>query len=142
MTALPIDTAPEVVAGNDRALDVIDALVTRIGDSPWGVRELADHLGASRSTVNRVLQGLTARGLATADAAGAYTVGPRLRVLTHALFETHPTLGGARDIIGRARRRPARPPSWSRCKVPSGQRLSSPWCTSGPGRSATTSSPA
>ena len=29
MTALPIDTAPEVVAGNDRALDVIDALVTR-----------------------------------------------------------------------------------------------------------------
>jgi DNA-binding IclR family transcriptional regulator len=100
MTAVPTDTAPaEVVAGNDRALDVIDALVTRTGAAAWGVRELGDHLGASRSTVNRVLQGLTARGLATVDAAGAYTVGPRLRVLTHALFETHPTLGGARDII-------------------------------------------
>ena len=99
MTALPIDTPPEVVAGNDRALDVIDALVARSGEGPWGVRELADHVGASRSTVNRVLQGLTARGLATADAAGAYTVGPRLRVLTNALFEAHPTLGGARDII-------------------------------------------
>ena len=105
MTALPIDTAPAVVAGNDRALDVIDALVTRIGANPWGVRELADHLGASRSTVNRVLQGLTARGLAAVDSAGAYTVGPRLRVLTNALFEAHPTLGGARDIIGRARHR-------------------------------------
>ena len=100
MTASPIDTTPAVVAGNDRALDVIDALVTRSGAGPWGVRELADHLGASRSTVNRVLQGLAARQLAAVDSAGAYAVGPRLRVLTHTLFEVHPTLGGARDIIG------------------------------------------
>ena len=36
MTALPIDTASEVVAGNDRALDVIDALVTRTGVTARG----------------------------------------------------------------------------------------------------------
>ncbi len=100
MTALPIDTVADVVAGNDRALDVMDALVTRTGgEGLWGVRELADHLGASRSTVNRLLQGLTVRGLAT-ETGGAYTVGPRLRVLTHALFDNHQALGRAQDIIG------------------------------------------
>ncbi len=100
MTALPIDTVADVVAGNDRALDVMDALVTRTGgEGLWGVRELADHLGASRSTVNRLLQGLTVRGLA-AETGGAYTVGPRLRVLTHALFDNHQALGRAQDIIG------------------------------------------
>ena len=103
MSALPVDTTSDVVAGNDRALDVIDALVTRTGEGPWGVRgELADHVGASRITANRVLQGLTARGLGH---------GHRWRRLhlwccgcgfcRTARYQTHPALGGARNIIGR-----------------------------------------
>ena len=67
----------------------------------WGVRELADHLGASRSTVNRAAAGSDRAGSGHARPVGAYTVGPRLRVLTHALFRRTPPSVGARDIIGR-----------------------------------------
>ncbi len=73
--------ATEAVAGNDRIIAVLDALITRPAGDGWGVRELADAVGASRSTVNRILQGLAERGLARVDGNATYFVGPRLRVL-------------------------------------------------------------
>ena len=94
-----------MVIGNDRALDVIDALVERAGTESgagaWGVRELAQHLQANRSTVNRVLQGLTAGELAQADDNGNYAVGRRLRVLMHSLYLRHASLGRARKALDR-----------------------------------------
>lgn len=110
MTALPLDATTDLVAGNDRALDVIDALVTRAGvvgaggtaaatgAAAWGVRELAEHLQANRSTVNRALQGLTARHIAR-EVNGSYTIGRRLQVLMKALFRRHRALGPARDAL-------------------------------------------
>ncbi|MBM7804478.1 DNA-binding IclR family transcriptional regulator [Geodermatophilus bullaregiensis] len=91
--------ADGAVAGNDRIIAVLDALITRpIGDG-WGVRELADAVAASRSTVNRILQGLAERGLARVDANATYSVGPRLRVLAKVLHDRHPLLHGALPLI-------------------------------------------
>ena len=91
--------AEGAVAGNDRIVAVLDALVTRpIGDG-WGVRELADAVAASRSTVNRILQGLVERGLARVDANAIYSVGPRLRVLAKVLHDRHPLLRGAPPVM-------------------------------------------
>lgn len=99
MTVDEVARTAGVVAGNDRALDVLDALISRTGAEPWGVRELAAEVGASRSTVNRVLQGLAGRRLAHADSNGAYSVGPRLRVLARTLYDHHPALGGATNVL-------------------------------------------
>ncbi|WP_411730501.1 IclR family transcriptional regulator [Paeniglutamicibacter sp.] len=87
----------EVVAGNERILAVLHALVTR--NEPTGVRELAQVLGASRSTVSRVLLGLVEHGLATATPQGTYEVGPRMRVLGAALHARHPLTRAAGGII-------------------------------------------
>lgn len=58
----------------------------------WGVRELAEYLGASKSTISRNLGRLVEERLLSRDANGAYTVGPRLRVLAQTLHERHPLL--------------------------------------------------
>ncbi len=58
------------VAGNERIVEVLHALVTRADGT--GVRELALALGASRSTVNRVLLGLEEHGLAAVSGNGNY----------------------------------------------------------------------
>ncbi|WP_435195174.1 IclR family transcriptional regulator domain-containing protein [Streptomyces sp. NRRL F-5630] len=85
-------------AVNDRILATLDALVRRPTDQPWGVRELAEDTGLSRSTVHRVLQALTERDLATQTAHATYTSGPRLRVLVDRLHRSHPLLGQARPL--------------------------------------------
>lgn len=87
------------IAGNDRIVRVLDALVTQSRTGGWGVRELAGMITESRSTVNRVLQGLVQRRLASVEGNGAYVVGPRLRVLADALHERHPVLREAPAII-------------------------------------------
>jgi DNA-binding IclR family transcriptional regulator len=87
------------VAGNERIFEVLHALVTRA--EAIGVRELAQALGASRSTVNRVLLGLEEHGLSAATGSGNYQVGPRLHVLGAALHARHPLLRNARAIIER-----------------------------------------
>ena len=74
-------------------------LITGHRDQGWGVRELAEAVGLSRSTVNRILQGLTARGLARVDANSTYFVGPRLRVLAKVLHDRHPLLRGAPQVM-------------------------------------------
>lgn len=89
----------ETVAGNERILAVLHALATRT--RPVGVRELAQALGASRSTVNRVLLGLSENGFATSTTQGAYSPGPRLRVLAAALHAGHPLTRAAGEIIER-----------------------------------------
>jgi len=86
-------------AGNDRIVATLNELACRPDGAPWGVRELAETLGGSRSTVNRILQGLTEQGLAARDANGNYTAGQRLRVLANRLLDRHPLLGSARSII-------------------------------------------
>jgi len=86
------------VPGNDRMIAVLDALIGQRNDG-WGVRELADAVNLSRSTVNRILQGLTERGLARVDANATYFVGPRLRVLAKVLHDRHPVLRGAPPVM-------------------------------------------
>nr|WP_271211749.1 IclR family transcriptional regulator [Rhodococcus wratislaviensis]GLK37931.1 hypothetical protein GCM10017611_47960 [Rhodococcus wratislaviensis] len=86
-------------AGNDRIVATLNEVACRPDGAPWGVRELAETLGGSRSTVNRILQGLTEQGLAARDANGNYTAGQRLRVLANRLLDRHPLLGSARSII-------------------------------------------
>ncbi len=87
------------VAGNERIVEVLHALVTR--PEPTGVRELALALNASRSTVNRVLQALEEHALAAVSGNGNYQVGPRLRVLAAALHTRHPLLRNAGAVIER-----------------------------------------
>jgi DNA-binding IclR family transcriptional regulator len=87
------------VAGNDRIVAVLDALIDRHRAQGWGVRELADAVGLSRSTVNRILQGLAERGLARADANAAYSMGPRLQVLAKVLHDRHPLLRAGPGVM-------------------------------------------
>jgi DNA-binding IclR family transcriptional regulator len=87
------------VAGNERIVEVLHALVTQ--KEATGVRELANILGASRSTVNRVLQSLQEHGLASVSGSGNYDVGPRLRVLGAALHTRHPLLHHADAVLER-----------------------------------------
>ena len=87
------------VAGNDRIVAVLGNLIDRHRDEGWGVRELAEAVGLSRSTVNRILQGLAERGLARVDTNATYFVGPRLRVLAKVLHDRHPLLRGAPQVM-------------------------------------------
>lgn len=87
------------VSGTDRIIAVLDTLSTQQLTDGWGVRELADAVRASRSTVNRILQGLVERGLAQVDANATYFVGPRLRVLAKVLHDRHPLLHGALPVM-------------------------------------------
>jgi DNA-binding IclR family transcriptional regulator len=87
------------VAGNERIVEVLHALVTQT--EPKGVRELAQALDASRSTVNRVLLSLEEHGLASVSGSGNYQVGPRLRVLGAALHDRHPLLRHAGAVLER-----------------------------------------
>ncbi|PQP20833.1 IclR family transcriptional regulator [Rhodococcus opacus] len=86
-------------AGNDRIVATLHELAVRPNGAPWGVRELAETLGSSRSTVNRILQHLSEQALASRDGNGNYTAGPRLRVLANRLLDRHPLLGNARSIV-------------------------------------------
>jgi hypothetical protein len=70
----------------------------------WGVRELAEELGASRSTVNRILGRLVEERLVSRDASGAYILGPRMKVLSAALQGAHPLFTEGTRILDRLRR--------------------------------------
>lgn len=87
------------VAGNERIVEVLHALVSQT--EAKGVRELAQALDASRSTVNRVLLSLEEHGLASVSGSGNYQVGPRLRVLGAALHARHPLLRHAGAVLAR-----------------------------------------
>ncbi|MFG3552348.1 IclR family transcriptional regulator [Streptomyces sp. NPDC047725] len=88
-------------AANDRLIATLDALTRRPLDEPWGVRELAEETGLSRSTVHRVLQALSDCDLAAQTANATYTFGPRLRVLMGSVHRTHPLLSQARPLAER-----------------------------------------
>jgi DNA-binding IclR family transcriptional regulator len=75
--------------GAAEIFSIVEALIGR-RDYGWGVRELAEHLGGSRSTVNRLLSRLVEERLASRDLSGAYVIGPRLRVLSNTIQENHP----------------------------------------------------
>ncbi|MFC4561889.1 IclR family transcriptional regulator [Nocardiopsis mangrovi] len=89
---------PQAHRGAIEVLGIIDALVGRSPEG-WGVRELAEHLGASRSTVNRVLATLAEYRLAGQSSHGLYTVGPRLRVLAATLRRRHPLFAVAGPLL-------------------------------------------
>jgi DNA-binding IclR family transcriptional regulator len=91
----PRDGSKEVVA-------IIDAVIGR-ADYGWGVRELAEELGASRSTVNRILGRLVEERLVSRDASGAYVLGPRMKVLSAALQGAHPLFTEGTRILDRLR---------------------------------------
>ncbi|MGO4187400.1 IclR family transcriptional regulator [Pseudarthrobacter sp. TAF60_1] len=91
--SVPRDGSKEVVA-------VIEAVIGRAGYG-WGVRELGEELGASRSTVNRILGRLVEDRLVSRDAGGAYIVGPRLKVLSASLQEGHPLFFEGAKILAR-----------------------------------------
>ncbi|MEX5304673.1 IclR family transcriptional regulator C-terminal domain-containing protein [Kocuria sp. CPCC 205258] len=84
-------------SSNDRIVEVLHALVAR--EQAAGVRELAEELGASRSTVNRILLGLVEQEFALPTSSGAYRVGPRLRVLSAALHDRHPMLARTGAVL-------------------------------------------
>ncbi|GAA3725709.1 DNA-binding IclR family transcriptional regulator [Spinactinospora alkalitolerans] len=84
--------------GAIEVLAIMNALVSRAPQG-WGVRELADHLGSSRSTVNRALASLAEHRLAGQASGGLYTVGPRLRVLSAALRHRHPLFAAAGPLL-------------------------------------------
>ncbi|MFJ2317606.1 IclR family transcriptional regulator [Glutamicibacter sp. NPDC087661] len=86
----------EIVANNERILAVLHALITRT--EAIGVRELASALESSRSTINRILLGLTEHGLAVASPQGTYTCGPRISVLACALQDRHPLFALGRTL--------------------------------------------
>ncbi len=89
--------------GSKEVVAVIEGVIGR-ADYGWGVRELAEELNASRSTVNRILSRLVEERLVTRDASGAYIVGPRLKVLSAALQEGHPLFSEGERILTRLSR--------------------------------------
>jgi DNA-binding IclR family transcriptional regulator len=86
--------------GSKEVIAVLEAVIGRTGYG-WGVRELADELRASRSTVNRILSRLVEERFVTRDAAGAYILGPRLKVLSEALQQGHPLFAEGSRILSR-----------------------------------------
>jgi DNA-binding IclR family transcriptional regulator len=89
--------------GSKEVVSVMEAVIGRTGYG-WGVRELAEELGASRSTVNRILGRLVDERLVSRDASGAYVVGPRLKVLSAALQGGHPLFAEGAKILERLSR--------------------------------------
>ncbi|TQJ33645.1 IclR family transcriptional regulator [Arthrobacter sp. SLBN-122] len=86
--------------GSKEVVAVLEAVIGRTGYG-WGVRELADELGASRSTINRILSRLVEERFVSRDAAGAYILGPRLKVLSKALQKGHPLFTEGSRILSR-----------------------------------------
>jgi len=86
-------------SSHGRLIEVLDALVRRADGEAWGVRELANELEQSRSTVNRILVALVERDFAVEEGVGKYRVGPRFRVLMHALNHRSALLGTARQLL-------------------------------------------
>lgn len=86
--------------GSKEVVAIIEAIIGRAGFG-WGVRELADELRASRSTVNRMLSRLVEERFVSRDAAGAYILGPRLKVLSQALQQGHPLFTEGHRILSR-----------------------------------------
>lgn len=80
-------------------IQVMDALVSRAGAEPWGVRELAAELSESRSTVNRILVSLVEIGLASEVGVGKYSIGPRIDVLTQTLTDSSVLLGRSGESL-------------------------------------------
>jgi DNA-binding IclR family transcriptional regulator len=89
--------------GSKEVVAIIDAVIGRAAYG-WGVRELAEELGASRSTVNRMLGRLVEERLVSRDASGAYILGPRMKVLSAALQGAHPLFTEGARILDRLRR--------------------------------------
>ncbi len=91
--------APAATSSHGRLIEVLDALVRRADGEAWGVRELASVLEQSRSTINRILVALVERDFAVEDGVGKYRVGPRFKVLMHALNHRSALLGTARVLL-------------------------------------------
>lgn len=91
--------ASAATSSHGRLIEVLDALVRRADGEAWGVRELASDLGESRSTVNRILVALVDRNFAVEDGVGKYRLGPRFRVLMHALNHRSVLLDTARHLL-------------------------------------------
>lgn len=89
--------------GSKEVVSVLEAVIGRAGYG-WGVRELAEELRASRSTINRILGRLVEERLVSRDAAGAYILGPRLKVLSKALQQGHPLFTEGSRILSRLSR--------------------------------------
>lgn len=82
---------------------LLDALVTRAGSS-WGVRELSEATGLSRTTANRTLQALASLDLAQQWDDDRYALGQRMEVLGHELWKSHPALAATDGALDWARR--------------------------------------
>ena len=87
------------IAGNDRIVRILDALAAQPSPHGWGVRELAGAIGETRSTVNRLLQGMVERRLAQVDSTATYRAGPRLRAIAGRLHVQHPMLSQAPPVM-------------------------------------------
>ncbi|MFJ3214098.1 helix-turn-helix domain-containing protein [Streptomyces flaveolus] len=81
------------------------ALACRSREQAWELRELADALGLSHSTVHWVLQDLAEKQLAVQAAGGGYQAGQRLRVLARWVHQSHPLPAGAARVADELARR-------------------------------------
>lgn len=86
-------------AGYDRIITTLDRLACERHGGGWGVRELAEALEESRTSVNRALMVLSDVGLAERTDAGNYRAGPRLRVLADRVLSEHPLLAAAPAVL-------------------------------------------
>ncbi|WP_260954440.1 IclR family transcriptional regulator domain-containing protein [Pseudomonas citri] len=96
---IAVSEAHAATSSHGRLIEVLDALVRRADGEAWGVRELANDLGESRSTINRILVTLVDRDFAVEDGIGKYRLGPRFRVLMHALNHRSTLLDTARYLL-------------------------------------------
>ena len=85
--------------GYDRIITTLGRLACERHTGGWGVRELAEAMEESRTSVNRALMALSDVGLAERTDAGNYRAGPRLKVLADRVLSDHPLLAAAPPIL-------------------------------------------
>jgi DNA-binding IclR family transcriptional regulator len=82
-----------------RAVQLLEVLADR-GGLPARLRELADDLGAPRSSVHALLRTLTASGWVRTDATGTlYTLGIRALLVGASFLEADPYVRAARPVL-------------------------------------------
>lgn len=82
-------------------IGILDALITQ--SRSWGVREIAEHVGTSRSSAHRTLVGLVEINYAQQDDRAQYRLGPRLRVIARAMQRNHPLFVTAQSQLAALR---------------------------------------
>lgn len=99
LQAEPVEERSPSVKSALRAVQLLEVLADR-GGLPARLRELADDLGAPRSSVHALLRTLTASGWVRTDATGTlYTLGIRALLVGASFLEADPYVRVARPVL-------------------------------------------